>query len=923
MLVATYLRQQTSRSIWYNVDELDADTDLLFAHLKLGLIQLGESVDGLVPPGEDRSSAQRFFEEFWQRLGPDGLLVLDGCPEYSEASAAWYEVVLAAAHVSSARRNLLLLSRSGPPAICARLLAESRLSLIGWESLRLSHEEAQQLARQRAACSRVTLSEQQEQELLRHGQGWAVSIVLSVECARLGRHSRCSLLGASEVAAYFEQELWRQTHAELQQFALETAFLPELGSAWLKMLYPGRKGELLLQSLKAQHPFALELNAEGSVQKYSQHIRQFLLSYARGQWGPARVTEWQRRIGDQLAALGDLEAGLALLHEAAALDAVAAVLAKEAPRFLAADPPCPLATYLEKLPLELVQASPWLSLWSACLQLVSNPESAGKLAQRAFEAFDAEECPNGYWLAWRTLLASHSVDERGAARANELIQLALRALKHQAFNDDQLALSVCRGVAFAAINLMPDDPAVRQCAEQALTGPACASTEQLALAIFYLGFNGNLAQLDAVNVQWRAHAKRATPAPDARLWLALSELFHSLFSGDFSRAQQVAAAGFEQAERDGLTGETSTLLTMWGYSCLARGDAAQLTHVLQKMERIPGAERRLQLANYRFVSGLQALSCGERERARQFLEQAYLTAQRMEIPLAETLHGLGLCEALLALDATEEATALMERVVPRIPSNCVIVRQSAGLLHAAIAQRKGDLNGAKQRLKRALTIERGEQFLPVPLPTRASLTPLLQLAMDHGVHVGAARRIADAMHLHPLATFRSQAAPPSSSLPRKFVQDVRESLRRLHQTEQLLSSPLLDTTLFSRELALERRTVRLREILVSQVQQLANNAQTEPFYRALHHTFVQPSGTQLLAAECAAMSFGTYRRHLKAGIQEVAANLWILTRAAESVPSSRRDEGHRNATASTGYRLVPSPQNGALPTRGGEAPLTK
>ena len=67
----------------------------------------------------------------------------------------------------------------------------------------------------------------------------------------------------------------------------------------------------------------------------------------------------------------------------------------------------------------------------------------------------------------------------------------------------------------------------------------------------------------------------------------------------------------------------------------------------------------------------------------------------------------------------------------------------------------------------------------------------------------------------------------------------------------------------------------MRELLQESVRELGKTVRTEPSYRALLHTYIDPAPTQLLAAEAARMSFGTYRRHLAAGLEEVATALWL------------------------------------------------
>jgi hypothetical protein len=63
--------------------------------------------------------------------------------------------------------------------------------------------------------------------------------------------------------------------------------------------------------------------------------------------------------------------------------------------------------------------------------------------------------------------------------------------------------------------------------------------------------------------------------------------------------------------------------------------------------------------------------------------------------------------------------------------------------------------------------------------------------------------------------------------------------------------------------------------VTNDIRSLGENHRTELMYRALLHTYLEPSPSQLQAAEAARMSFGTYRRQLTAATAELAAALWL------------------------------------------------
>jgi hypothetical protein len=169
------------------------------------------------------------------------------------------------------------------------------------------------------------------------------------------------------------------------------------------------------------------------------------------------------------------------------------------------------------------------------------------------------------------------------------------------------------------------------------------------------------------------------------------------------------------------------------------------------------------------------------------------------------------------------------------------------------------------------------------VPTRISLVKLAERARARGIERVYVEELA-----HKFALELSNAQPARSAelaqrVPSEYSRTLRAALRRFHETHRLAENPLLDGRLVEqragRDAPLEQRLAALRALLQESVLDLARTPRTEPAYKALHHTYIDPEPTQLLAAEAARMSFGTYRRHLAAGLDELAIALWLRDRA--------------------------------------------
>jgi hypothetical protein len=68
------------------------------------------------------------------------------------------------------------------------------------------------------------------------------------------------------------------------------------------------------------------------------------------------------------------------------------------------------------------------------------------------------------------------------------------------------------------------------------------------------------------------------------------------------------------------------------------------------------------------------------------------------------------------------------------------------------------------------------------------------------------------------------------------------------------------------------------ELLQELIKETAENLKASPrdlkYYRAVYHTYLQPTPTQAKAAELLDLPMGTFRRHLKSGIEQLTEMLW-------------------------------------------------
>jgi hypothetical protein len=111
-----------------------------------------------------------------------------------------------------------------------------------------------------------------------------------------------------------------------------------------------------------------------------------------------------------------------------------------------------------------------------------------------------------------------------------------------------------------------------------------------------------------------------------------------------------------------------------------------------------------------------------------------------------------------------------------------------------------------------------------------------------------------------------------------FEAAVREALHDLTRPSALRINPLVQSRLVLERVGTQASESERIAELQALVQRAAETLQATPretkWYRALYHTYLHPAPTQEQAAELLDLPFSSYRRHLKAGIEQVAMILW-------------------------------------------------
>ena len=112
----------------------------------------------------------------------------------------------------------------------------------------------------------------------------------------------------------------------------------------------------------------------------------------------------------------------------------------------------------------------------------------------------------------------------------------------------------------------------------------------------------------------------------------------------------------------------------------------------------------------------------------------------------------------------------------------------------------------------------------------------------------------------------------------EFSEHVSEALRYFHSNNQLLQNPLIRSKFVVQssgsEAADAERVGILKEKILAAIKAIEESPVDGKYHRVLYRTFINPVGSQEKTADFLNMSFSTYRRYLKSGIERLAFRLW-------------------------------------------------
>ena len=645
-LAATWLEHARVASLWYQLDEGDADVATFFYYL--GVAAASEDLPLLTP--EYQASVQvftrRYFERLFAQLKAPFALVFDGY-QAVPASSQFHEVMRVALETLPPGGRVLIVSRGDPPPTLTRLRANQTLSVIGWEDLRLAREEAGAIAAKR----RPGFTAEAVDALYERTQGWAAGLVLMLEQGRISDPPGSS--SRQLVFDYLAGEIFQKSDARTQQFLLQTAYLPEMTVDMARALSGDEGTGALLADLTRNNYFvSVRDTLPEPVYQYHPMLRDFLQARAAESLPKDRRRELQRASAREMEQAGRIEDAVALYRECHEWSGMARLIEAHAAALVAQGRGETVARWVEELPAEVQAKRPWTIYWSAASQARVTPREGRILYEKAFELFRASGdgvgmllAASGAMFAVLYELDDFSLLDRWIAVVDEAEKTGARP------PSTETEARVACGMFISLTLRQQHRRDIKQWIERALAASARQPDINLrlfvgllaSLTLMWTGLFSRAAELIAA---MRQAAAASGVSPFSLITLKNIETMYAMLTADGAACEKAMREGLEIARATGVHTWTFQLLA-YGYGgALGTGNLAAAAALAPELEVRTATAGRFNLCMYQHFQAWEAMLRKDVMTALQKEKAALRMAIEVGCPFFEVLCRLGLAEIL-------------------------------------------------------------------------------------------------------------------------------------------------------------------------------------------------------------------------------------------------------------------------------------
>ena len=741
-LICSYLERRKPKSLWYQVDAGDTDVATLFHYLGIAVTRAAprsrQPLPQLSPEYGPNPAAffQLFFRALFGRFKSPPTLVFDNYQEVPP-DAAFHAAMIEAIGQVPAGGKIIILSRDDPPRAFARLQVEGSMGRIGWDDLKLTAREAQQLLALKTKRSVALSVRRQLYELSR---GWMAGLLLLLEASAAREIARLPQgeLAPQMLFDYFGSQIFDRLEARAREVLVQSAFLPTMTPQAVEKLTGVAGAAAIVEDLCRRNYFVVGHSGDQSIYEYHPLFRGFLLSSASAVFDPAHLLSIKRRAAEFLVEQGQFEHAVGLLQEIRDELGIVGVLVRQAPLLFQQRRTDTIAAWVRALSEDTVQSTPWVLYWLGMCAVAADPDKCRAYLGRALELFEKEANPVGAYLSWAAIVSSFLYGYDSVLPLDTWIRrLEELQARHGDFPSREIEIQVVGNMFAALMYRQPLHPKIGFW-ERRLNALLSVVSDPMLVAML-----GNYLLLHHV---WAGHFTKGrllievvrsktqlpgTPAIVQLYWSTMEPAFHWNI-GDFDEASRVIRHAQENAAKLGLEGFVGQVLAQnQVHVHLGRGEFQAAAALLGKIRGAIPPSRRFELGHFHFLACMTALGQGDLALARESAGIALGFARESGAAFGLVVGHFGAARVALAESDYRQVRWHLEQA-RSLMSNAT-VDYLRFLFEARLAFAQGDEPGGLGLLRDALMLASEHNIIHYPLWSPADMADFYVKALDAGI----------------------------------------------------------------------------------------------------------------------------------------------------------------------------------------------
>jgi len=378
-LLATYLQSRRDGGIWYQVDSGDNDAPSFFYHLRLAERTLARATRKAPLPlmtaeylADIPTFCRRFLRALFARMPVRSFLVFDNFQELDEGNPLQRALAQCVAEIPG-HVNVVILSRSAPPAAFSSRVADGSIARVEWDDLRMTLDETRTLI-----ASRLGKSDVDPLALQRDTGGWAAGLTLLIERLRQERLTFTAKPAEAEVFDYFASQLFERASNRDQDILLRLSLVPHFTADIANRVAEDDSAGRLLEQLYKRNLFTDRRHDQRGEPVYQFHalFRNFLRYRAQKSLTAPALQSAKRLAADVMERAGEIGEAAELHMETEDWDQAIRLTLTESPGLLGQGRRQVLLERIARLPPERAAREPWLLYWKGIAQLQVDPAAA-------------------------------------------------------------------------------------------------------------------------------------------------------------------------------------------------------------------------------------------------------------------------------------------------------------------------------------------------------------------------------------------------------------------------------------------------------------------------------------------------------------------------------------------------------------------